>query len=262
MDYGTICAKVIEIAKTAGAYIREARAHMKEEHVSYKGKNNPVTAVDIAAEKMLVQALSDLLPGSGFLTEEKTVSREGEYTWVIDPLDGTVNYLHGIPVYSVSIGLMHEGKIKAGVIYEITRDECFYAWEGGKAWLNGKEIQVSGTLQLKDALLATGFPYSALPQLGPYMDLLRHLIGNTRAMRRLGSAAADLAYVACGRFDVFYEYHLNPWDVAAGTLIVQEAGGVISDFRGGDDYLHGQEIIACNRHVFPEMLEAVNAKFR
>ncbi|MFZ4724440.1 MAG: inositol monophosphatase family protein, partial [Paludibacter sp.] len=187
------------------------------------------------------------LPESGFIAEEGTNDIQGErYNWVIDPLDGTTNYIQGVPIYSVSIGLLDGDELVLGVVYEVGRDECFYAWKGGGAYLNGKAIRVSDRNNIHDALLATGFPYSDYSQMTEYMAFLEKMMKEARGVRRLGSAAADLAYVACGRFDAFWEYDLKPWDVAAGAVIVKEAGGKVTDYKGGNNYLFGREIIASN----------------
>jgi len=198
------------------------------------------------------------LPESGFIAEEGTSSKHGErYNWVIDPLDGTTNYIQGVPIYAVSIGLLDGDELVVGVVYEVGLDECFYAWKEGGAYMNGEPIRVSERDDIHDALLATGFPYSNFDQLDEYLALLKWTMTNARGVRRLGSAATDLAYVACGRFDSFWEYDLKPWDVAAGALIVKEAGGVVTDFNGGSNYIFGGEIIASNTLLGDLMLEKV-----
>jgi len=198
------------------------------------------------------------LPESGFIAEEGTSSKHGErYNWVIDPLDGTTNYIQGVPIYAVSIGLLDGDELVVGVVYEVGLDECFYAWKKGGAYMNGEPIRVSERDDIHDALLATGFPYSNFDQLDEYLALLKWTMTNARGVRRLGSAATDLAYVACGRFDAFWEYDLKPWDVAAGALIVKEAGGVVTDFNGGNNYIFGGEIIASNALLGDLMLEKV-----
>lgn len=176
-------------------------------------------------------------------------------------MDGTTNFIHGLPIFSISIALAHKNEIIAGVIYEINQDECFYAWKNGGAFLNGKQIYVSKTDKLDDSLLATGFPYYDYSRLDAYLQLFKHFMQNTRGVRRLGSAAVDLAYVACGRFDGFYEYGLNPWDVAAGIILVKEAGGNCIDFNEGKDYLYGREIIASNKNIQKELFESLQIFF-
>jgi myo-inositol-1(or 4)-monophosphatase len=177
---------------------------------------------------------------------------------VIDPLDGTTNFLHGFHPYAISIALKEYNEIIAGVIYEVGGSESFSAWKGGGAWLNGSKIHVSDAAILADSLVATGFPYSDFSRIDSYMKCLTYFCKHTHGIRRLGSAAIDLAYVACGRFEVFYEYGLHPWDVAAGTLIVREAGGMVSDFAGDENNISGEEFLAANGNVFPEVLKILN----
>jgi myo-inositol-1(or 4)-monophosphatase len=254
-----ICNDTIKIAKEAGEYIRtELRNRGEELNVETKGLHNYVTHVDKAAEKLIVNGLKKLLPESGFIAEEGTSSVRGEeYNWIIDPLDGTTNFIHALPPYAVSIGLMLKNELIVGVIYEIALDECFYAWKDGGAYLNGRKIHVSNTSSVKNSLIATGFPYTEFKHLDRFMETLYFFMRNSHGLRRLGSAATDIAYVACGRFEGFYEYGLAPWDIAAGIVILKEAGGRVSDFHGGDDYLFGEEIVAANSNVFNELLESV-----
>ncbi|HLC83840.1 MAG TPA: inositol monophosphatase family protein, partial [Bacteroidia bacterium] len=214
------------------------------------------------AEKRIVEKLAFLLPEAGFIAEEGTSSKKGEiYNWVIDPLDGTTNFIHGVPCFAISIALMRKEELVLGVIYEINFAECFYAWEGSKAYLNGKEINVTKTAKLADSLLATGFPYYDYNRMDDYMELFNYFMKNTHGLRRLGSAATDLAYVACGRFEGFYEYSLQPWDVAAGAFIVQQAGGKVTDFKGEKNYIFGKEIVAGNAAFFDEFLDVVKKHF-
>lgn len=258
MNLEKLCLEVNQLAILAGQYIQDAAIRFRAGDVEVKSANNFVSWVDKGAEELLTAGLGKLLPGSGFIAEENTHATEIlDYTWIIDPLDGTTNFIHGVPIYCVSIGLMHRGRIVLGVILEVNSRECFYAWEGGGAWLDGKPIHVTKTATVKDSLLATGFPYYDYGRLEPFMNLLRYTMEHTHGIRRLGSAAADLAWVACGRFDGFYEYGLSPWDVAAGIIIVSEAGGTIGDFEGKEDYLFGKEIIATNSYIYGEFLEVV-----
>jgi myo-inositol-1(or 4)-monophosphatase len=177
---------------------------------------------------------------------------------VIDPLDGTTNFIHGAPPVAVSIALTEHNRPVVGVVYEIWLKEAFYAWKDSKAYLNGKEIKVSEASEIKDSLIATGFPYHNFDRISQYMETIDYFFNNTHGVRRLGSAATDLAYVACGRFDGFYEYNLSPWDVAAGALIVMQAGGRVSDFKGGDNYLFGRELISGNARIFDSFLHDVS----
>jgi myo-inositol-1(or 4)-monophosphatase len=211
--------------------------------------------VDKEAEIMIINRLKELVPGAGFIAEEGTSAHRGEiFNWVIDPLDGTTNFIHGAPPVAVSIALTENDVPVVGVIFEIWLKEVFYAWKGSKAFLNGREISVSKTHDIRESLIATGFPYHNFDRIRGYMETIDYFFNNTHGVRRLGSAATDLAYVACGRFDGFYEYNLSPWDVAAGALIVMQAGGVVTDFRGGNDYLFGREIVAGNPDIFAGFL--------
>lgn len=253
MDLEGICKNVIEISKETGDFIRKERKSFKSEKVESKGVHDYVSYVDKQAEDMLVTKLGRLLPGAGFIAEEGSGEKNmGGVNWVIDPLDGTTNFIHGLPPFSVSIGLISGKKIIMGVIYEINLNECFYAWEGSPAYLNASEISVSGSALVKQSLIATGFPYTDFRRMGPFLKSFEYFMESSHGLRRLGSAAADLAYVACGRFDAFYEYGLSPWDVAAGAFIVKQAGGKICDFSGRDDYLFGGELIASNAGIYDE----------
>lgn len=224
-----------------------------------KGLHDLVSYVDRGSEKILVERLSDILPEAGFIAEEGTSSKNGgRYCWVIDPLDGTTNFVHGLHPFAISVALTEDGEPVAGVVHAVGGNETFTAFKEGGAWLNGHQIHVSTANLLSNSLVATGFPYYDFSRLGKYMDCLTHFCKTTQGIRRLGSAAIDLAYVACGRFEAFYEYGLNPWDIAAGVLLVREAGGKVSDFSGNEDKLTGKEIIAANNLVYPEFLENVS----
>lgn len=266
MDYRSLCLEVVELAREVGIAIKMEESKVKGSDVETKSLNSLVSYVDKEAEKKLVAELGKLLPEAGFIAEEGTSDKKGEnYNWIIDPLDGTTNFLHGIPVYSVSIALektsknAEEGgpKMVLGVVYEVSRDECFYSWEGGAAYLNNEEIKVSRTPEIKESLLATGFPYYDYERVDAYFEVLKHFAQNSRGIRRMGSAAVDLVYVACGRFDGFFEYSLQPWDVAAGAFIVQQAGGAVYDFKGGHQWLHGQELLAANGKLDAELLAQI-----
>jgi len=255
--------KIILVCKEAGEFIRGESEKINSVDVITKDVNQFVTRIDISAEELLVKKLKDLLPEAGFTTEEKTIAKTGKnYHWVIDPLDGTTNFIHGVPVYSVSVALMTTKNIPlCGVVYEINKDECFSAWKDGGAYLNGKEIQVSKVDSMHDSLIATGFPYYDYSSLDKYLQVFRQLMKRTRGLRRLGSAAVDLSYVACGRFDSFYEYGLNIWDIAAGILIVKEAGGHISDFSGSTNFIERKEILASNTLMHNNMMNIFNKYF-
>jgi myo-inositol-1(or 4)-monophosphatase len=262
MDYTFLCKETIDICKSTGAFIRQQLNQVKDSDIEQKGRHDFVSYVDKTAEEMLVKALHQLLPEAGFIAEEGTSTVVGErYNWVIDPLDGTTNFLHGLPCFSISVALIDQDEPVVGVVYEINLDECFSATKGGGAFLNGNPIRVSGQKDLEKALIATGFPYSDYSLLPKYMLIFEHLIRTATGVRRLGSAAADLAYVACGRFEFFFEYSLKHWDVAAGILLVTEAGGKISDFSGGKGYLFGKEILASNAAIFDEAAQIMNQYF-
>ncbi len=258
MNLKPLCYAVVEVARKAGSFIGEERKTFGQSHVVEKGARNLVSYVDFTAEKMIVEDLRVLLPEAGFLTEENTVKEQNDsLRWIIDPLDGTTNFIHGLPIFSVSIALEIDGEIVVGVVHEVNLNESFYAWKDGGAYLNGKKIFVTDTNNLKNALCATGFPYEAFPNLERYFNTLKFLFQNSRGIRRLGSAAVDLVYVAAGRLDAFYEYNLNSWDVAAGALVVREAGGSVTDFSGGENYLFGKEIVATNKNVYSEFFKVV-----
>lgn len=265
IDYQQLCAQVCQLAQSTGQYLLHERQQVGQVASQSKGIHDYVTAFDKESERRIVSQLKTLLPQSGFIAEEGTAGQTGAepYIWIVDPLDGTTNYIHGLPVTCVSIGLYHNqgngaGKMVMGVIYEIWAQECFYAYEGGSgAYCNGKPIHVSQPATMNDALIATGFPYTNFSRMRQYMELLEWTMRNTHGVRRLGSAAADLAYVACGRVDGFYEYDLKPYDVAAGAFIVQMAGGCVCDFSGGQDWLFGREIVASNANLFPELKQVV-----
>ena len=256
--YKDLCLQTCEIARNSGKIMAEERKNFDASKIESKGMHDLVSYVDKESEKRIIAELQKLLPESGFIAEEGTNDTRGErFNWVIDPLDGTTNFIQGVPVYCVSIGLLDGDELVVGVVYEVGRDECFYSWKNGGAYLNGEKITVSDRSDIHDALLATGFPYSDFSRIEEYIEFLRWAMKNARGVRRLGSAAADLAYVACGRFDAFWEYDLKPWDVAAGALLVKEAGGMVSDYSGGINYLFGREIIASNSLINRTVLDKI-----
>jgi myo-inositol-1(or 4)-monophosphatase len=244
------------VVKEAAAYIRDRHEHREKLSIEAKGQHNFVTEVDRKAEKILVRGLSGILPEAGFIAEEGTSSRKGDlFNWVIDPLDGTTNFIHGVFPFAISVGLLEKEEVVAGVVYEFGIDECFYSWKGGGAWLDGTPIRVSGVKSVSRALIATGFPYTDFSYLSEFLESIRFFMKQSHGLRRLGSAATDIAYVACGRYDGFYEYGLNPWDVAAGILLVKEAGGEVSDFGGTENPLFTEDIICSNGHIHKEFQE-------
>jgi myo-inositol-1(or 4)-monophosphatase len=255
MDLKQICFDAIEIIKATGNYISDEMQSFDKKKVESKGVHDFVSFVDKTAEKTLVKGLSEVFPEAGYIAEEQTVAQtNAQFKWVIDPLDGTTNFIHGLMPFAISVALMDEQEVVLGIVYEISRDEVFYTWKGEKAYLNGNEIRVTDAPKVKDSLIATGFPYYDYDRLPQFMKTLDFFMQNSHGLRRLGSAATDLAYVACGRFDAFYEYSLSPWDVAAGAFLVQQAGGKVCDFSGGDNYIFGKEIIATNSKIFDEFL--------
>lgn len=254
-----ICRGVINIARVAGDFAMQEIERVSAEHVKLKGERDLVTYVDQTAERKIVTSLRKVLPEAGFITEEKTVADDRrELTWVIDPLDGTTNFVHRIPMFSVSIALMRQGEVILGVVYNPGLDECFYSWLGGDVFLNNRAVKVSSERSLGEAIIATGFPSNELPDMDRYMELLKVCVTHSHGIRRVGSAALDLAWVACGRYDAYYESGLQAWDVAAGSFLVKQAGGEVSDFSGGRDYLFGSEMIACNKAFYPRFFDLVN----
>ncbi|MBN1927037.1 MAG: inositol monophosphatase [Prolixibacteraceae bacterium] len=260
IDYKETCLKVQAIVKECGEFIRNESSRFRSAtDVETKGHSNFVTYVDKTSEKMLVESLGKLFPGSGFIAEEGTSEVKGErYNWIIDPLDGTTNFIHGLPPHSISVALTEGHELVIGVVYEITLDELFYAWKGSKAYLNNKPIEVSKHKEHQQALIATGYPYYDFGLMEKYFLVLKEFMEKTSGVRRLGSAAVDLCYVACGRFEAFWEYALHPWDVAAGSFIIKQAGGIVTDFNGGEGFLFNGDIIASNEQYFNKFYEIVH----
>jgi myo-inositol-1(or 4)-monophosphatase len=259
IDLKDICTEIEKAARETGEFIRKESLGFDITRTERKGLNNFVSYVDKGSEKMIIGKLSLLLPEAGFLAEEGTSKKIGvKYCWVIDPLDGTTNFLHGLHPYAISIALKEYDEVIAGVVYEVSGKESFTAWKDGGAWLNGSRIHVSQAAKLADSLIATGLPYTDFNRLDAYMKCLAYFCEHTHGIRRLGSAATDLAYVACGRFEAFWEYSLHPWDIAAGMLLVREAGGRVSDFSGNEKNITGEEFVAANSTVFTEVLEIVS----
>lgn len=252
VNYQEICENVCRIARMAGDFIAEQRLTFSFDKVEHKGAHDLVSYVDKESEKMVVRELRLLLPDAGFITEEGTTEKatNEKFKWVIDPLDGTTNFIHGLAPYCVSLALMEGDEVVVGVVYEVKAKECFYAWKGSKAYLNGEEIRVSKLEKLEDCLLGMGLSHASQDTIAPLLKNMDYFLRNTNGIRRMGSAAADLAYVADGRFDGFYQSNLSPWDVAAGALIVERAGGRVTDYSEGTNYVFGREIIASNPHIY------------
>lgn len=257
MNLENICKQTILVAKNAAEIIR-SHINNADYKIDTKGKNDFVTEIDKKTEKFIVDELQRILPEAGFIAEEKSSLKVGEiFNWIVDPIDGTSNFIHGIFPCSVSIGLKENDEIVLGVIYEVGRSECFSAYKGGGAWLNGERIHVSEKKNLSDAFIATGFPYNRFECMDKYIDLLKYFVTHAQGVRRLGSAAVDIACVAAGRFDGFYEFDLKPYDVAAGIIILKEAGGLVCDFSKGNNFLFGGEIVVANPFVFDEFSSVI-----
>jgi len=250
----------VKAARKAAAIINRASLDLDLIHVATKGRRDFVTEVDRAAEAAIIETLSTAYPQHAFLAEESGASQgggEAEYTWIIDPLDGTTNFIHGFPQYAVSIGLRHRGQLTQAVVYDPTRNELFTASRGRGAFLNDRRIRVSRRSQLRESLIGTGFPFRQLEHLDEYVRMFKRITEETAGIRRPGAAALDLAYVAAGRLDGFWEFGLSPWDMAAGTLVIIEAGGLVSDFAGEDNYLFTGNVVCGTPKVHEQLLALV-----
>jgi myo-inositol-1(or 4)-monophosphatase len=257
-----LCEQTVALVQATAQFIQGELGRVEMIEVKGERFNNLVSYVDQNSEKRLVTGLRELLPEAVFLTEEATTAAEsGEWCWVIDPLDGTTNFLHQLPCFAISVALTHRGESVLGVVHNVSMQETFWAWKGGGAFLNGQPILVSERQGLNQALISTGFPYTDFTQLGPYLQVMEHFMRNTRGIRRWGAAAVDLAYVACGRYDLFFEYSLHPWDVAAGGLLITEAGGRFTDFQAGQEAWLGKEVLASSAQVYSEGLKIINRAF-
>ena len=250
----------------AGAALKAARGlirdfgEVEQLQVSVKGPGDFVSAADLKAEKVLRAELGKARPGYGFLMEESggETGSDAHHRWIVDPLDGTTNFLHGIPHFAISIGLERDGEIIAGLIYEPVRDEMFWAEKGAGAFHNDRRLRVSARRHLPEALIGTGIPFIGRGDHPSYLATLGAVIGTTSGVRRLGVASLDLAYVAAGRFDGYWEFKLAPWDLAAGILIVREAGGYVTDMEGGQGMLAGGDVIAANPHLHQPLMQLLN----
>ena len=253
----------VRAARAAGNIIVRNMDRIDRLKIASKTNNDFVSEVDHQAESTIIDILRQSYPDHGFYAEESGKQDENaEYQWIIDPLDGTTNYLHGFPQFAVSIALKHKARLEAAVIYDPFSQELFTAARGEGAQLNEKRIRVSGHTGLKGALLSTGFPYTDQSYLDTYLETMKALMAPAAGIRRPGSAALDLAWMAAGRTDGFWEFNLNAWDIAAGALIVREAGGIVTDFNGSDGYLETGDIIAASPKVFPEMLKIIESCVR
>ena len=268
LDLPFLRKEVSQLAKKVAEFIYKEAQDFDKDDIEVKSFNSLVSYVDKEAEKKIVERLRELLPQAGIIAEEGTgTPKEEGFNWIIDPLDGTTNFVHGIPVYSISIALAHtennKTELLVGIVYEVNRKECFAAHQNGGATLNGKKINISGEKELGKSLLATGFPYEDFNRIEDYLFMMGKMMKAAHGLRRLGSAAVDLAFVAAGRFEGYFEYNLNAWDVAAGALIVKEAGGIVSDFEGNevvDNYVFGRQIIAAT-NIHSQIVELVKEVF-
>lgn len=263
VDIQKVKDQALTLIVEVGDWIKSQRVSFTTNHIEEKGLNNLVSYVDKAAEKKLVEGLQMILPGSGFLTEEGTIDQDktAQWTWIIDPLDGTTNFIHGIPFYCVSVALAHVNDFRLGVIYDPNLKECFHAIKGQGAYLNNIKITVSESTSLAPSVIATGFPHRSFEKMEEYVQSLDYFFRNTRSLRRMGAAALDMAYVASGRMDGFYELKLMPWDIAAGALIIREAGGIATDFSGSPDLMYQNQILAGNPAVHQEMKRILDTYF-
>ena len=251
----------VKAARRAGNIINRGARELDLLTVTSKGPKDFVSEVDREAERAIVEVLLGSYPDHAILAEEGTAkgaNAEAENVWIIDPLDGTTNFLHGFPQYCVSIALAQRGQITQGVVYDPIRNDLFTATRGRGAFLNDRRIRVSRRQHLRECLIGTGFPFRDGRYLDTYLKMMKTMIEHTAGLRRPGAAALDLAYVAAGYYDGFFEVGLNPWDVAAGSLLVLEAGGLIGDLSGEGDYLHGGQVIAANPKVFVQMVQALS----
>jgi myo-inositol-1(or 4)-monophosphatase len=248
---------VCQVAREAGSYIRKERASFLLDKVERKHAHDYVSYVDKGSEQLIVKALREILPEAGFITEEGSAGHTDEqYVWVVDPLDGTTNFIHGFAPYAVSIALCKGREIVVGVVYEIVSDECFYAWKGGKAWVNDQPLHV-GTSAINDALLCLQLPYNSDAYKPVIKRLIDYFYGNVGSIRMMGSAAIALCYVAAGRLDAYAERYIGQWDYMAGALIVMEAGGRVTNYAGEDYFMEGDSVVATNGIVHQNLLEAV-----
>ena len=253
----------IKAARAAGAIINRAALDVESVRISQKQINDFVTEVDHASEQAIIETLLTAYPGHGILAEESGSqhgAKDSDFVWIIDPLDGTTNFIHGFPVYCVSIALSVRGKIEQAVIYDPTRNDLFTATRGSGAFLNNRRIRVSKTTKMRDALIGTGFPFRDGAAFDEYVTQFKNLMPKTAGLRRPGSAALDLAYVAAGFYDGFWEMKLNQWDMAAGALLILEAGGLVTGIDGEDTYMDSGAIVAGTPKIFPELLKTLQLK--
>lgn len=248
----------VKAARTAGAIINRAALDVEVLKVGNKGANDFVTEVDQAAERAIIETLLQAYPDHGILAEEsgrEHGAQNSEYTWIIDPLDGTTNFIHGFPFYAVSIALVHRGVLQQAVVYDPTRNDLFHASKGRGAYLNDRRLRVSKRTRLADSLVGTGFPFRKGDNFKRYVKMFEEVMQSCAGVRRPGAAALDLCYVAAGHYDGFFEMGLNPWDAAAGALMITEAGGLVGNFTGEADYLYQREIVAGTPKVYGALVK-------
>ena len=249
----------VRAARSAGNIILRHSERLDTLTVREKAHHDFVTEVDQLAEQAIIRTVHKSYPGHGILAEESGAQAGDEYQWVIDPLDGTTNFLHGFPQFAVSIAIKHKGALEHAVVFDPLRNELFTASRGGGAYLNDRRMRVSRIKQMDDALLGTGFPFRTQEHLDSYLEMFRVLFPMTSGIRRAGSAALDLAYVAAGRLDGFWEIGLSEWDMAAGVLLIQEAGGIVSDFAGGQEYFATGNVVTGNPKIYAAIVKAIQS---
>ena len=250
----------VKAARRAGQIINRASLDVDKLRIDVKQQSDYVTEVDRAAEAAIVEVLRDAYPTHGILAEESGLagtSANSEHQWIIDPLDGTTNFIHGLPQYAISIGLAHRGVVTHAVVYDPNRNEIFTASKGGGAFVNEKRIRVARRVKLEETLIGTGFPYRVFEHIDAYLAIFRDLAQRTAGIRRPGAASLDLAWVACGRMDGFWELGLSPWDIAAGTLLITEAGGLVGDLSGEANYMKTGNIVGGNPKIFSQLLQTI-----
>jgi len=252
--------KVENIIREASEFVRNETRHFQEEKIQHKSSFDLVSYVDVQTQQFLINNFSKLLPNAGFIAEEEHIQSTKEWNWIIDPLDGTTNFTRQLPSYAISVALAKEKEIRYGWVLNIPMNEFFSAIKGDGAFLNKSKIRVSNKQNFQDALFATGFSVSVFDDVDVQLSVVKEIITHSLGIRRMGAAAVDLCYVACGKFDGFFEWHLNPWDVAAGALIAEEAGAKVSDFSGHSNYLFGKQIIAAQPNIYPQLLSIIQNK--
>ena len=264
-DFTQLSHDLANLCRSTAQFIRQEAATFDRGKVEHKGLHDLVSYVDQETERRLVAGLRQLLPGAGFITEEGTAGPDAhteEFIWIIDPLDGTTNFVHGLPVYAISVALLHQKELMVGVVHEVGHDESFRAVRGGGAFCNGQPLHVTDIAALHDSLIATGFPYKDFGRLDAFLQIMGAFFTRSHGVRRLGSAAVDLAYVAAGRCEAFFEFNLNAYDVAAGILLVREAGGRVTQFLEDGDPLFGREVVASNGRLHAAVQQTIGEFWR